>query len=100
MSMVEGRGSTAAAVSSQLRSSLLHFSTRAQQSETFLNGTSSLYAEQMYEMYRQDPTSVHESWRKFFENDEKGVTFDINDYNQPTAIPGKRSVAVASVRLL
>jgi 2-oxoglutarate dehydrogenase E1 component len=73
------------------------FSTKAQQSETFLNGTSSLYAEQMYEMYVQDPSSVHESWRKFFDNEQNGVTFDVNDYNQPTAIPGKRSVAVSGV---
>jgi hypothetical protein len=75
------------------------FSTRAQEAETFLNGTSSLYAEQMYEMYLEDPSSVHDSWRKYFENEEKGVGFDVNDYSQPTAIPGKRSAALAVVRV-
>jgi len=71
------------------------FSTRAQETESFLNGTTSLYAEQMYEMYLQDPASVHDSWRQYFENEEKGVGFDVNDYNRPTSIPGKKAVAVA-----
>ena len=73
------------------------FSTRAQEAETFLNGTSSLYAEQMYEMYLQDPASVHDSWRQYFDNEEKGIGFDVSDYSQPTAIPGKRSAALAGV---
>jgi hypothetical protein len=73
------------------------FSTRVQEAETFLNGTSSLYAEQMHELYLEDPSSVHESWRQYFDNDGKGISFDVNDYNQPTSIPGKRSIAVAGV---
>jgi 2-oxoglutarate dehydrogenase E1 component len=80
------------------RSSTSPFSTRAQESETFLNGTSSLYAEQMYEMYLENPSSVHDSWRQYFDNEAKGVCFDVNDYSQPTSIPGKRSIAVAGVR--
>ncbi|KAG7352639.1 2-oxoglutarate dehydrogenase E1 component [Nitzschia inconspicua] len=71
------------------------FSTRPQEAETFLNGTSSLYAEQMYEMYLEDPNSVHDSWRQYFDNEEKGIGFDVNDYSSPTSIPGKRSIAVA-----
>ena len=47
--------------------------------ETFLNGTSSLYAEQMYEMYSIDPSSVQESWRIYFENEERKVPFDDPD---------------------
>jgi 2-oxoglutarate dehydrogenase N-terminus len=76
------------------------FSTRAQEAETFLNGTSSLYAEQMYEMYLEDPHSVHDSWRQYFDNEQKGIGFDVNDYSQPTSIPGKRSIAVAGVRIV
>lgn len=40
--------------------------------ESFLSGTSSIYAEQMYDQWRKDPTSVHASWRAYFENVEKG----------------------------
>lgn len=75
------------------------FSTRAQEAETFLNGTSSLYAEQMYEMYTEDPMSVHDSWRQYFDNEGQGIGFDVSDYSSPTSIPGKRSAAVAGVRI-
>ena len=76
------------------------FSTQVEEAplETFLNGTSTLYAEQMYEMYLEDPASVQESWRQYFENEENAVPFDVSDYNKPTSVPGKRSVAVAGVR--
>lgn len=75
------------------------FSTEVQEEEapleTFLNGTSSLYAEQMYEMYLEDPNSVQESWRQYFNNEENAVPFDSNDFNKPTSVPGKRTMAVA-----
>ena len=66
--------------------------------ETFLNGTSSLYAEQMYEMYLEDPSSVQETWRRYFENEENAVPYDSEDYNKPTSVPGKRSALIAGVR--
>ncbi|OEU22422.1 2-oxoglutarate dehydrogenase complex protein [Fragilariopsis cylindrus CCMP1102] len=62
--------------------------------ESFLNGTSSLYAEQMYEEYLEDPASVQDSWRLYFENEDKAVPYDINDYSKPTTVPGKRLVAM------
>ena len=65
--------------------------------ESFLNGTSTLYAEQMYEMYLEDPASVQDSWRTYFENEANEVPFDSNDFNKPTSVPGKRSAAVAGV---
>jgi len=75
------------------------FSTQAEDAppplETFLNGTSSLYAEQMYEMYLDDPSSVQETWRTYFENEENSISFDSNDFNKPSSVPGKRSTAVA-----
>ena len=78
------------------------FSTQAEETppplETFLNGTSSLYAEQMYEMYLEDPASVQDSWRLYFENEEKAIPFDSSDFSKPTSVPGKRSAAVAGVR--
>lgn len=65
--------------------------------ETFLNGTSSLYAEQMFEMYLEDPNSVQDSWRTYFENEENAVPFDSSDYSKPTSVPGKRSALIAGV---
>ena len=55
--------------------------------ETFLTGTSGLYAEQMYEQYQLDPNSVHESWRKYFDtvitNEQ---VYDANAFQyQPTS---------------
>lgn len=39
-------------------------------SESFLNGTSANYVEQMYESWKKDPNSVHASWASFFHNME------------------------------
>jgi len=38
--------------------------------ESFLYGSSSIYCEQMLMKYQQDPTSVDESWREYFEKIE------------------------------
>ena len=56
------------------------------ESETFLTGSSSLYAEQMYENYCQDPSSVHETWRKYFDDMEQGKSYDENAFNRPTVV--------------
>jgi 2-oxoglutarate dehydrogenase E1 component len=56
------------------------------ESETFLTGASSLYAEQMYEHYCNDPNSVHETWRKYFDDLEKGKKYDENSFNRPTVV--------------
>lgn len=72
------------------------FSTKAQEVETFLTGSSSLYAEQMYDQYMDDPNSVHPSWKQYFDNLEKGVAYSAEDYGRPSTIPGKRATAVVS----
>jgi 2-oxoglutarate dehydrogenase E1 component len=41
--------------------------------ESFLSGTSSVYAEHMYDQWRKDPQSVHASWRIYFQNLEGGA---------------------------
>ena len=61
------------------------------ESESFLTGTSSVYAEQMYENYLHDPSSVHESWRRYFDNLKQGVAFNESEYNQPTAVPPSKA---------
>jgi 2-oxoglutarate dehydrogenase complex dehydrogenase (E1) component-like enzyme len=53
------------------RSRSLSMATSTQ--ESFLSGTNSVYAEQMYEQWRKDPSSVHASWRIYFQNLEGGV---------------------------
>ena len=61
--------------------------------ETFLNGTGSLYAEQMYDAWIADPNSVHETWRTYFENLENGVAYDETQYSNPSVVPGTGAVA-------
>ena len=41
--------------------------------ENFANGTSAVYIDQMYEMWKQDPQSVHSSWRAYFEGVDSGA---------------------------
>lgn len=41
--------------------------------EPFINGTSGAYVEEMYESWKEDPTSVHKSWDVFFRNSEAGA---------------------------
>lgn len=55
------------------------------ESESFLTGTSSLYAEQMYEQYLAEPSSVQPSWKRYFDNLEEGIAYDENEFNKPTA---------------
>ncbi len=42
--------------------------------ESFLSGTSSVYAEHMYVQGKKDPQGVHASWRIYFQNLEGGVS--------------------------
>jgi 2-oxoglutarate dehydrogenase E1 component len=57
------------------------------ESETFLTGTSSIYAEEMYERYLNDPTSVEASWKKYFDDMQNGIPYDASAYNSPTISP-------------
>jgi 2-oxoglutarate dehydrogenase E1 component len=56
------------------------------ENESFLTGTSSVYAEQMYEWYERDPASVHESWRHYFDTLNQGQPYDAAAYSRPTAV--------------
>lgn len=42
-------------------------------SESFMNGTSAVYVEEMYSAWKKDPASVHKSWDVFFQNAEAGI---------------------------
>jgi 2-oxoglutarate dehydrogenase E1 component len=68
------------------------------ESESFLTGTSSIYVEQLYENYLEDPNSVHESWRHYFDNLAQGVPYNAADYSKPTHVPPikfRKNIAVA-----
>lgn len=63
------------------------FSTQAASTDSFLSGTSSLYAESMLERYEVDPASVPESWRLYFEGMEgKEHAADELVFDQPTMV--------------
>jgi hypothetical protein len=55
------------------------------ENESFLTGTSSIYAEEMYDRYTNDPTSVHASWKHYFDTLTSGQPYDVAAYNKPTA---------------
>jgi hypothetical protein len=42
-------------------------------SESFLDGSSAVYVEEMYQAWKADSSSVHKSWDAFFRNAEAGI---------------------------
>jgi 2-oxoglutarate dehydrogenase E1 component len=61
--------------------------------ETFLTGSTAIYAEQQYELYKLDRDSVHESWRRYFDNLENGIRFnEAAQFNQPSSLFYSNSV--------
>lgn len=70
------------------------------ESESFLTGTSSLYAEQMYEQYLDDPNSIHPSWKIYFDKIEEGLPYDEGAFNRPTAAVSSVKRAISGVRFL
>lgn len=40
--------------------------------DSFINGTSGIYVERMFENWKKDPSSVHASWDIYFSNIEQG----------------------------
>jgi len=82
-----------------IRSAAAVFSTQAKSSsnESFLSGASSLYAESMLEMYENDPNSVPESWRLYFQgmDGDKEAADDLT-FNQPTIVLSSGNLKGAS----
>ena len=63
--------------------------------ETFLNGTGSVYAEHMYEAWCADPSSVHETWQRYFADLDAGIPYDEEAYSTPSVVPSKGGALVA-----
>uniref|UniRef100_A0A8D8L8Q2 2-oxoglutarate dehydrogenase complex component E1 n=1 Tax=Cacopsylla melanoneura TaxID=428564 RepID=A0A8D8L8Q2_9HEMI len=74
-------------------------STRSQQTaaqDSFLNGSSGAYIEDMYNSWLVDPKSVHASWDAFFRNSAAGTS---PAYTSPPslALPGKNHVPLSAL---
>eukprot|EP00550_Attheya_septentrionalis_P010414 CAMPEP_0198282872 /NCGR_PEP_ID=MMETSP1449-20131203/2604_1 /TAXON_ID=420275 /ORGANISM="Attheya septentrionalis, Strain CCMP2084" /LENGTH=1043 /DNA_ID=CAMNT_0043979289 /DNA_START=170 /DNA_END=3301 /DNA_ORIENTATION=+ len=93
-----GRMMSSSSSSSSSRSASRCFSTQViHEKESFLTGTSSIYAEQMLENYQHDPNSVEPSWRKYFDNLEQGVAYNEQEYQSPTVIKPTTSKQLAAL---
>ena len=55
--------------------------------EPFLNGSSSVYVEEMYKCWKVDPNSVHKSWDTFFRSATAGL-LPGQAYQSPPSISG------------
>jgi len=51
--------------------------------DNFANGTSAVYVDQMYDLWREDPNAVHSSWRAYFNNIEAG---EAEPYQAPPSL--------------
>ena len=51
--------------------------------DNFANGTSAVYVDMLYDQWKDDPNSVHASWRSYFNNIEKG---EHEPYEMPPSI--------------
>ncbi|VDD86985.1 unnamed protein product [Enterobius vermicularis] len=76
----------------------------AVKAEPFMNGTSGIYIEQMYESWKKDPNSVHPSWSAYFQNVEHGLApgeayqspFSLTTSGIPAIVPGLSSSVALS----
>jgi 2-oxoglutarate dehydrogenase E1 component len=81
----------------QVAAALMSTKVKTHPSESFLSGTSSVYAEQMLAAYKRDPESVHVSWRSYFENLERGMKEDQGAFEP---LPTIQSNAAATATLM
>jgi len=73
------------------------FSTQTKVVDSFLSGTSSIYAEQMFELYERDPNSVEASWRRYFDSLEKNdIMLEDKDFRNPTMAVSTSNRVVAA----
>ena len=63
-------------------------------SESFLDGTSAVYVEEMYKAWLNDNNSVHKSWDAFFRNAEAGLPPG-SAYMSPPTLGGGTPVSAA-----
>ena len=67
---------------------------RKPHTDNFVNGTSAVYVDQQYDLWKNEPTSVHASWRAYFEN----VDIEANEpYQQPPSLGSSDSNAINDI---
>lgn len=77
------------------------FSTQTKVVDSFLSGTSAIYAEQMLELYERDPNSVEPSWKRYFDSLEQGENaLEDKDFQNPTMAASTGNRVTAAVSLL
>lgn len=55
--------------------------------DSFLSGSAGIYTEQMYDLWRKDPKSVHASWATYFQNLESGLDSPASFQAPPSSFP-------------
>lgn len=65
------------------------------QSDNFVNGTSAVFVDNLYEQWQEDPTSVHSSWQAYFSNVDGGAA---EPFQAPPTL-GQTKAAEGSVKI-
>ena len=65
--------------------------------EPFLNGSSSVYTEEMYRAWLKDPNSVHKSWDAFFRSATAGLAPG-QAYQSPPTLSGQAAAFATSLK--
>lgn len=56
-------------------------------SDPFANGTNAYYVDEMYRSWKEDPNSVHVSWRAYFSGMDRGLKSQDAFQPPPTFLP-------------
>eukprot|EP01113_Clastostelium_recurvatum_P005153 TRINITY_DN1229_c0_g1_i2.p1 TRINITY_DN1229_c0_g1~~TRINITY_DN1229_c0_g1_i2.p1 ORF type:complete len:1032 (+),score=379.58 TRINITY_DN1229_c0_g1_i2:101-3196(+) len=70
--------------------------TLKQLSESFINGTSAVYVEEMFHTWKKNPQAVHSSWDTYFKNVERGAPAGEAYMSPPTLHHGAPTPATPS----
>jgi 2-oxoglutarate dehydrogenase E1 component len=65
--------------------------------DSFLNGSNSVYVEQMYDSWKTDPKSVHISWASYFQNLDAGVDIEASFTALPSVAGSVGSSSTANM---
>ncbi|KNC81576.1 2-oxoglutarate dehydrogenase, mitochondrial [Sphaeroforma arctica JP610] len=63
--------------------------------ESFMNGSNSVYMDEMYTAWKEDPSSVHKSWDSFFKSVDAGMDPG-SAFAAPPGIVGKKGISAPS----
>jgi len=72
-----------------------HSSKGLQKPDNFLNGSNSVYLEQMYDNWVKDKSSVHPSWDAYFSNVTNGMSGD-QAFTLPPTLGGSQTISLGA----